>query len=46
MTNPVGPAANFFLGFFNALPSPVKLLIYAAFGFAAIAAIVKLIFRS
>ena len=45
MVNPVGPAANFFLGFYNAIPSPVRLLILLSFGLAAIATIVRLIFR-
>ena len=41
MVNPVEPAANFFLGFFSVLPTPLKLLCFASFGFFAISIIVN-----
>lgn len=45
MQNPVGPAANFFLGFFQSLPSPIQLLIIVAAAFFIIAAIVRMVFH-
>lgn len=45
MTNPVGPAANFFLGLFEAIPSPIKLLVLVACGFFVIACVVRMVFH-
>lgn len=43
MVNPVAPAANFFLGFFQALPLPVRALAIVACAFFIILAIVKVV---
>ena len=45
MVNPVGPAANFFLGFIEALPSPIKLLIFVSTAFFVIACVVRMVFH-
>lgn len=45
MTNPVAPAANFFLGLFQSLPSPIQLLIIVSCGFFVIAAVVRMVFH-
>lgn len=45
MTNPVAPAANFFLGFFQALPSPIQLLVILSSAFFVIAAVVRMVFK-
>lgn len=45
MVNPVGPAANFFLGLFQALPSPIRLLVLVCAAFFIIAVVVRLVFK-
>ena len=43
--NPVTPATNFFISFLNIIPSPIKLLMLVACGFAVIATIVRFVLK-
>lgn len=45
MVDPVVPGTNFFLAFFQALPSPIRLLVFVAAAFAVIAVIVRLVLK-
>lgn len=45
MVNPVGPAANFFLGLFQTIPEPIRLLVFVSCAFFVIACIVRMVFH-
>ena len=45
MVNPVQPAANFFLGWLQVIPTPVKLLMFVAVGFFVIRVIIHLVIK-
>lgn len=43
MVNPVAPASNFFLGLFQIIPSPIRLLALVAGAFFVITAIINIV---
>lgn len=45
MVNPVQPAANFFLGWLQVIPTPVRLLMYVAVSFFVIRVIIHLVMK-
>lgn len=45
MVDPVQNGTNFFLAFFNLMPSPIRLLVFVAAAFAVIAVIVRLVLK-